>query len=601
MKITDPRSCSERFRRRIEAFSRVRRGLLNAALGYSLGGVAVGTGLFALLFLGGWLPNAFVNLALFVLVFAVLAALLVLYLRRRMVFRSHMSEAFLMESLAGGLDSRLVSALDFSERERPTPLMQVVIDRACKDVELDIEGRLDRSRVRELRRRFVCLFILFVALGLTPWFGFGRLVRNLRSSVFAVRERLFPVVYEVVPPCGRHVYQVGKDVSVAIKFRTRYYDEVSLIERVGDETRRHTLRVDESGRASYVVNGDVESERRVQFHFGERTSGEIVLIFADLPILENMQTELIYPAYTRMLPRSLEGVQDHLYCLARTTITLGFTFSKDLKTAELVWDDRKAPEALKVVGRFASTSFTMPNRPRTATLRVEDIHGFGLKYPFTISFELQADEKPQVFLPNTLKPEMPTLAEGLKLFGFGVRVQDDFGVRRCVLKWAKSTVSNPSQVTGKGEIERLISPPQRKAIVSFEKAFENFDARPGDRISFTVEVYDNCPEPPGGQKAVSPARALFVYQQELEGLRIADLGFGSGARAGARIGKSKRATTVKPPMATFTQEKVWNEYEAKLDSTARPPRLPSAYAEPVREYFRLISTAVDKDKKQEKQ
>ena len=600
-------STKEIFITRFDAFSRTRRGVSNAALRYYFGGWALGCGILSLLLLSGWLPSAFVNVILTAAAAAMLVVLLVKYARRRERFRRHLDEAFVMEDLAGGLNSRLISALDFAGVEAPSSLMQVVIDRAQEDLKADFERRLDRKPRNLFRKRFAGLLVVFIVLGLTPWFGFGQLYANFNASFFAVSEYLFPVVYEVSPPLGKHIFKLGKQVNVSITFAktglraTLFgggYRQVTLVEKVGDQTVKHDLKVDsgyESGRslrrAVMPLKGSVEAEHRLHFEFGERKSGEVIIVFSNVPVLENMQTELVYPAYTRTLPKSLEGVQDRFFGLPGTKITLGFTFSKDLASAKFAWDDGEELP-LEVVGRFASTTF-VHSRNRTASLQVEDVYGFSMEYPFTMNFEIQADEKPQVFLPRSLKNDMPTLAEGMKLFGFGARLEDDYGVSRCVLKWTKATVNNPTRVTEKGEAERLISPPRRKAIVAFEKVFENLSVLPGDKISFAVEVYDNrSPDP---QMAVSPSRSLFIYQQGLEDLRIASLGFGSGAAIRARISQSKRATTVKEPMAMKTSEQVKNEFEARIDTATKAPVIPGSYAQPVKDYFRLMSTAVHRD------
>jgi hypothetical protein len=578
---------------RMEIFSRRRRGLINAALRYRLGVLAAGSGIFCVLALGGRLPNAFVNVALFLAVGVVLLVRLAKYLRRKERFRSHLDEAFRMEDLAAAADnnlnSRLISALDFAEYEPPSSLMQVVIDRAQNDIGLDFEHRLDRSARNRFRKRFATVLAAFVILGLTPWFGFGGVAANFRASLFAVAEYLFPVVYEISPPGGqRHVHRVGEEVDVQIRFTGRAFGRVTLVETVGEETVEHPLTVNESGTATHRLKGLVEAEHHMRFEFGERVTDEMLVVFANPPALENMQTELVYPPYTRMLPRSLEGVQQRLFALKGTRITLGFTFSKELKRATFSWDDG-TELTLDVTGRFASTSF-VHSQSRRASLQVVDKDDFSLEYPFYIDFELQMDEAPQVFLPRSLKKEMAVLAEGLKLFGFGVRMQDDYGVSRCVLQWKKATISNPSGVTAKGEVERLISPPRRKAVVSFQKIFENLAAEPGDRISFSVRVYDN--RMPKRQEATSQSKALFVYQQGLEDLAIASLHFGGGSIVRTRMPKSRRASSVKEPMAMKTREKVWNEYEAKIDTTTKAPVIPGDYAQAVKDYLRLISTAV---------
>jgi len=573
---------------RLEAFSRARRRIANMALACRLGGLALGIGSFALLALSGYLPNPFVNLAGFTLVAAALVVLAVRFVLRRQRFRGHLHEAFGMERLAGDLNSRLISALDFSARKRVSPLMEVVLRRAADDLKGDFEARLDRSRRNRLARRAGVLAGVFLALGLTPWFGFARVAGNFRDSLWAARDALFPVLYEVHPPAGRHVHALGSAVPVQIAFASPGFREVTLVEQTGGQTRRHALAVDAAGRAEMVIASKVESEHLLHFEFGRRRSGEVHLIFSDRPVLENMQTELVYPAYTRLLPRNLEGVQERLFALAGTRVTLGFTFSKELAAAKLTWDDGEELP-LEVVGRFASTAI-VHSRARRAALQVEDVHGFSLAAPLEIDFQLQQDERPQVFLPNTLKKDMPVLAEGLKLFGFGVRCQDDFGLSRCVLKWTRSTVGDPGQQSRPLEVVRVISPVRPKALVTFERVFESIAAEPGDLFTFWIEAYDN--RSPTNQMTASEKKSVFVYQQGLEEFQIAKLGFGSGELARERIAKSKRDTGLKMPAGERTAERVWNEYEAKIETMTRPPRITGEHAPSVRDYFRLFSTAV---------
>ncbi|OPZ27640.1 MAG: hypothetical protein BWZ02_01570 [Lentisphaerae bacterium ADurb.BinA184] len=567
----------------------MRRRLANAGLSYRLAGYAALAGLAALIVLCGWLPGAFLNLGLAAAGVGIPVFLLVRYFRRRERFRGRIEEAFAIEGLAGNLNSRLVSALDFLGHPDPSPLMQVVVTQAEADCEADFEARLDRSGRDRFRRRFLLLAVLLLVAAANPWFGLKAVVANLRDSYFVARDALFPVVYRLEPGPGRHIFRTGKEVEVAIAFARRGLREVVWVEEGPGGAVRGALPVDAAGRAARRLAGQAEGEWRVRFEFAKRISETVEVVFANPPVLEDMQAELVYPPYTRMLPRTVEGVQTRLFGLPGTRMTIGLTFSKTLSVATLTFDDG-GELALDVVGRFASTSL-VHSQARTARLQVVDEHGLGLEAPVEIAFELQRDEPPQVILPRSLTEEMPTLAEGLKLFGFGVRLQDDFGVDRCVLKWTRSTIENPNRILDQGEVERLVSPPRRQVVESFQKVFESVPATPGDRISFRVEVYDN--RRPDSQKAVSAAKSLFVHQEGLDELRVAALRFGGDALARARIAKSKRATSVKEPMATRTTEKVWNEYDAPIHSTVQAPVVRGLHAQAVKDYFRLVSGAVE--------
>jgi hypothetical protein len=581
--MSDRTQFESRFRR----FSRVRRGLLNAALGYRLGFLALVALVAGLLLLSGWLPWLFVNLGLFVLLALWLVSLALIWLVRRVRFRSCLEEAFHIEKLAGNLNSRVISAWDFVQDGTASPLKQAVVRRAAVDLQERHEARLDR-RIRDHRRLwFAGVLVVFIALALTPWVGLARVFDNLGRTWLGLQSYLFPVEYVLKPGPGQHIYRLGTKVEVALELNRRGPDEVKLVKSSGEEMQAQTLALDEDRRARVEISSDVEAEYNLHFLFGERKTDEMSLVFTRPPVLINMQTELLYPTYTRQPVRSLESVQQRLLALPGTRITLGFTFSKELEEATITWDDGTTLP-LEVQERYATVSL-QHSRARQATLQVRDKHGFGLDEPLVIDFELQVDEKPQVFLPRHLKEDMPKLEAEAKLFGFGVPVQDDYGVTRVLLRWQKSTVENPSGVVDRGEIERLISPSLTRTVINFEKVFAGLDLKPGDRISFQVEAQDNCE--PKRQTIVSRRCSFFIYQENLGDLTVRELGFGGNdPLARERIARSTRATTVKEPEGLKSREMVKNEFEASITSGTQSPTVRGEHAQATRDYFRLLST-----------
>lgn len=579
---------TQTFQTRIRRFSRARRGVLNAVTGYLLGWRALLAGVLALLFLGGVLPGTLLNATLFAALAMFLLCLVIVGVVRYVRFRSDLEEAFHLEELAGNLNSRIVSAWDFLGSGFMTPLTRAVVARAAEDLRQDHEARLDRAARNQQRNRFLVWLAVFVVLGLTPWFSFARVADNGRRTWFDLGQLLFPVQYLLLPGEGSHVYKVGSTVEVALQFQRQGYPQVKMIRQVGDTITAADLTVDAGGAVRATIDGDVEAEHVIHFEFGDRRTPDMTLIFTLPPTLVNMQTELVYPLYTRLLPRSLEGVQSRLLGLPGTRMTLGFTFSKELASAELTWDDgQKLP--LETTGRFATVSL-LHTRERTARLQVQDIHGFSLDEPLpTIDFAVQIDEKPQVLLPAHLKEEMLMLEPAARLFGFGVQAQDDFGVTRLVLKWREGRYDSPTSTGKLGELERLISPEQPKTIVSFEKVFAGLALAPGDKISFWVEAYDN--RRPDRQMTVSRTCSFVIHQEDLAGLMVKELGFGKGADfMKQRIAKSTRATSVKEPEGIRTKENVRNDFEASVNSGTRPPTVRGEHGQATQDYFRLLST-----------
>lgn len=584
-----------KFQSRLRDFAAVRRRLYNSTLALRLGTLALAALVLGLLLLNGWLPGAFVNLALFAVLAIFLVTLAIRYPLRRMQFRSWLDEAFVMERLAGGLNSRLISAWDFLDRNFITPLTAVVIERAYNDLQFPFESRLDRTERRQRVKQFSIWLVVFLLLAISPWFGLMRMLGNLERSWIAARDYLFPVSYAISPAPGTHIHRLGEKVDVQLRFDRRAYDGVKLISHpVDGKPTSIDLAVDEQGKAHHKLGSDVEAEYALHFEFGERRSEDVRLVFTTAPSLVNMQSELVYPVYTGMLPRSLEGVQQRLLSLSGTRMTLGFTFSKELESATITWEDgQELP--LEIVGRFASVGL-LHNKARQAKLQVRDIHGLAMDYPLLIDFELQNDEKPQLVLPRHLKEDMPVLEPAVALFGFGARAQDDYGVTRCLLRWRKSTVDSPTSIQDQGEVERLISPSQRTAVISFEKVFAGLSLKPGDKVTFEVEAYDN--RMPEKQLTRSRRFSFFVYQPELDSLTIKELGFGgAGDMREGRIAKSVRATSVKAPEGLRTREQVWNEHQANVASSAQAPTLRGEFGQATQDYFKLLSKVNYTDEK----
>ncbi len=577
----------QQFEQRLRRFSAVRRRLLNAALGYHLAAWVLMAGVVGLLSLGGWLPGALLNLGLFAALLLTALGLAGFYPLKHARFRRPLDEAFVMEGLHGDLNSRVVSAWDFLHHDHPSPLAAQVIERAQADLQFGFESVLDRRERDRRRKQFAAWLVVWIVLGCTPWFAFGRVAENIHRSWLAAQDYFFPVAFSVEPEPGTHIHRLNDQVELGVHFAQRGYSSVKLVSQIDDQPPTETeLRADDDGRVRSTVTSSVEAEHRFLFQFGQRETPPIHLVFTTSPTLVNMQTELAYPGYTGLLPRPMEGIQQRLLGLPGTRMTLGFTFSKDLESATITWDDgQELP--LETVGRFASTNL-VHNQSRQGRLQVRDVHGLAMDDPLVIDFELQNDEKPQVLLPRHLKEDMPLLETAVELFGFGARAQDDYGVTRLVLRWQKSTVDNPASVTDQGEVERLISPSQRNAVVSFEKMFAGLNLKPGDKISFDVEAFDN--RTPEKQRTRSRRLSLFVYQPELSGLTINQLGFGGAPDLReSRIAKSVRATSVKAPEGLRSRELVRNEHEAVVVTGARAPSARGEHGQATGDYFRLLS------------
>ncbi|MBM4149705.1 MAG: hypothetical protein FJ224_11805 [Lentisphaerae bacterium] len=551
-----------------------------------MGVLALGVGIAALLLLSGWTGNAVVNAAL---TLAALISLLFLLVRCSLRWerrRSTLSEAFRMEELADDLNSRIVSAVDFLERSESTPLIEVVVNRAREDLERPFERLLDRAKRNRLRLRFALLLVLFLALGSSPWFSFARLGRTVALSATDLRESLFPTRYELFPGPGVHL--IGTPIEAGLRFTRFRYPEVTMLSETTDRegVDRTVLSVDAAGRVAVTLDPTLEREYRIRFEFGKRMTEEMTLVFTAMPVIENMQAELVFPLYTRLVPKEMDGILDRITALAGTRINLGFVFSKPLKSAALTLDDG-SHLPLDVVGRFASVSF-VHSLERRVTLQVEDIHGFVLEVPHAVEFGLTVDRPPKIIVPAFLKTDMPKTLDELAGFTFGAKVEDDFGVAKCVVKWRQATVEEPDRVKTQGDpIERPFIPPRPNVVAAFESIFREQAQRaePGDLFTFQVEAFDN--REPKPQSTVSSLFSIFIRGPDLEwgvaGSRT-DVTGGWGGQGGGPTrewGAPKGGSrAIMMPGKQTTAESYKNEFKADRATEVRGevPRAPDSTA-----------------------
>lgn len=522
----------KQFEVRLERFGRVRRRIRNAALAYGTGVLALGVGIAVLILLRGWpwSSSPFVNAGIDAIPTAA-AGMALVWLLVRLVCRwerrrSTLSEAFRAEALEGDLNSRLVSAVDFIEWSNPTPLTQAVVQEALQDLERPFEKRLDRSVRNRVRWRFAGMLAVFVLLGLTSWFSFVRVGNTVRLCAANLREFLLPTRFEVFP--GTKIFLIGAKPEVGLQFTRFRYPSVMMLTEVSarEGVTTNLLTVTASGRAAETLAPTVERQYRIRFAFGNRVTEPMQVTFTTAPMIENMQVELVYPLYTRMVPKEIEGIVDHVTALGGTRVNLGYVFNKPLKSAELTFADgtNSMRMPLDVVGRFASVSFVHTGE-RKARLQVEDIHGFKLDNPQPIEFGLTTDNPPKLFVtPKDLRMDMPMTVEGLAGFTFGARVEDDFGASKCRVKWWQSTAEDPTREVPGEPIERVFLPPRPTAVAAFESIFRDQamvlmeKGAQGNVFKFQIEAFDN--RDPKPQMCVSQPFSIFIIGR-MEGVGIA--------------------------------------------------------------------------------
>ena len=87
-----------------------------------------------------------------------------------------------------------------------------------------------------------------------------------------------------------------------------------------------------------------------------------------------------------------------------------------------------------------------------------------------------------------------------------------------------------------------------------------------------------------------------MFQQDLGGLNIAQLGFGAARDLGEeRIAKSRKAPAVKSPDGLRTKEQVKNEFVGDVKTATQAPVTRGEFGRATQDYFRVLAGATYED------
>ena len=153
-----------------------------------------------------------------------------------------------MEGLQGDLNSRVISAWDFLHQGHRTPLTDHVIERAQGDLQIAFETLLDRRERDRRRKQFAACLVVWIVLGCTPWFAFGRVSENLHRSWIAARDYFFPVAFSLEPEPGTHIHRLNDQVALGLHLSRPGDLAVKLVSQIDDAPPTETpVTLDQDG------------------------------------------------------------------------------------------------------------------------------------------------------------------------------------------------------------------------------------------------------------------------------------------------------------------------------------------------------------------
>ncbi len=482
------------------------------------------TGLIAL-FMGeaivDWLmplPN-FLRIALLIVGIGVIGYLLYRYLVQPLRASLTLRDVALnVERNHPDLEDRLVSAVQFGNRESTDPIESHMLQRLLEDTTervkgIDFKATIDHSRTR--KQVGIAALVVFACCVLALLFP-----TEIHTSLLRVLvpwEKTPPVLttkLTVEPGNARilrgkslpiHVTVTGKSADkVVLTYEKAQAQETNTPESSSTQQQINMLRNpdDKRGFAYEIFNIDADIEYYVVAN--ETTSERYTVEVFEMPRVTEISVAYTYPDYTGLKPVVQTGTGD-IQAVVGTQAELKLTTNKAIQSAtfSLRRDVKKRsfterltgtaePDTTEMIisdGNTLTTSIDIVE-DGTYTVQLLCIDGFNNEIPIEYAVKAIPDEVPEVVIKEpgrdiktTKLGEVEVIAEAM----------DDYGIAELKLMYR----------VGSDELQELVmeaTTPKPAAVDtnrrriadgSYTFYLEEFDVEPGDIISYYARAVDN--------------------------------------------------------------------------------------------------------------
>ncbi len=465
------------------------------------------------------MPSA-VRIALLVGIIGATLYLLIKYLIQPMRSSLTLRDVALnVEESHPNLEDRLVSAVQFGDRESDDPVEAHMLQRLLEDTTqrikgIDFKATIDHSRTR----KFVGIATLVIAACSLLTLLFPTETHTSLMRIFAPWEKTDPILttkVNVTPGDARilsgkslpiEVTVTGKDAEKVV---LTYYskDMPPTAENEGSKQEINMVQnpEDKRGFAYEIFNVDADMEYYVVAN--ETTSERYTVEVFEMPRLEEISVSYNYPEYTKLNPVVQQGSGD-IQAVVGTTAEVRLTANKAIQTAtfthqnsesEVVVEEDGADE---VVALKSSEMVIADGNILTKTLEVTEdgnytvqlhcIDGFNNEVPIEYTIKAMPDNAPVVVIKEPGRDVSATKLEEVKIVAGAT---DDYGIEQFNLMYR----------IGSGELKELAlestsEPVAEKTDGQYSKHLktgaytfylEEFDVEPGEVISYYAHATDN--------------------------------------------------------------------------------------------------------------
>ncbi|MDE0482309.1 MAG: hypothetical protein OXI67_07020 [Candidatus Poribacteria bacterium] len=465
------------------------------------------------------MPSA-VRIALLVGIIGATLYLLIKYLIQPMRASLTLRDVALnVEESHPNLEDRLVSAVQFGDRESDDPVEAHMLQRLLEDTAqrikgIDFKATIDHSRTR----KFVGIATLVIAACGLLTLLFPTETQTSLMRIFAPWEKTDPILttkVNVTPGDARilsgkslpiEVTVTGKDAEKVV---LTYYskDMPPTAENEGSKQEINMVQnpEDKRGFAYEIFNVDADMEYYVVAN--ETTSERYSVEVFEMPRLEEISVSYTYPEYTKLNPVVQQGSGD-IQGVVGTTAEVRLTANKAIQTAtfthqnsesEVVVEEDGADEAIALK---SSEMVIADGNILTKTLEVAKdgqytvelfcIDGFNNEVPIEYTIKAMPDNAPVVVIKEPGRDVNATKLEEVKIVAGAT---DDYGIEQFNLMYrigagelkelALESISEPVAEKTDGEYSKHLK------TGTYTFYLEEFDVEPGQVISYYAHATDN--------------------------------------------------------------------------------------------------------------
>ncbi len=414
------------------------------------------------------------------------------------------------------LEDRLVSAVQFGDRESDDPVETHMLQRLLEDTTqrvkgIDFKATIDHSRTR----KYVGIATLVIAACGLLTLLFPMETRTSLMRIFVPWEKTAPILttkVNVTPGDARilrgkslpiQVTVTGKDAEKVV---LTYYDKdmPPTAENEGSKQEINMLQNPEDKRGFAYEIFNIETDIEYYVVANETTSERYNVEVFEMPRVEDVSVSYNYPEYTQLKPVVQQGTGD-IQAVVGTTAEIRITANKAIQNATFTHQSSESETVVteeestdEAVALKSSEMVIADGNILTKTLEVTEdgkyivellcIDGFNNEVPIEYTIKAMPDNAPEVVIKEPGRDVKATILEEVKIVA---EATDDFGVEKFNLMYR----------IGAGELKELaLEPVAEKANTEYDKHLrtgtytfylEEFDVEPGEVISYYAHAVDN--------------------------------------------------------------------------------------------------------------